>query len=65
MHNVEAHVAGTDSAQKRVHIGTVVVEKAAAFVHERSDLLDILLEQSESVGVRHHNAGDVGAEKGP
>ena len=63
MHDVEAHVAGTDHAQQRVHVGAVVVEQAAAFVNERRDLLDILLEQAERVGVGHHDARDIGAEQ--
>ena len=63
VHNVEAHIAGAHHAQERVHIGAVVVEQAAAFVHQGCDFLDIALEEAQGVGVGHHNAGDVGAEQ--
>ena len=62
--DIEAHVARTYLAEQRVHIGAVVVEQAAAFVHQGSYLAYFLLEEAEGVRVGHHNAGDVGTEQG-
>ena len=59
MHDVEAHVAGTDHSDKRVHVRTVIVEKPAASVDELGYLPYLLFEKSESIGVRHHDTGDV------
>ena len=64
MHYVEAHVAGPDDAEQGVHVGSVVVEQAAATVHELRDLHYVALEESERVGVRHHYSGDVVSEQG-
>ena len=56
MHNVEAHIARPYHSEQRVHIRSVVVEQAAAAVHERGDLLDLLLEEAQGVRVGHHYA---------
>ena len=64
VHDVKAHVTGTDHAEHRVHVGAVVVEQAADTVHELRDLEDLGLEQAEGVGVRHHDAGHGLVEQG-
>ncbi len=61
--DVESHITRTGDTDERVHIRSVVVEKASASVDEGCDLLDVLLEKAEGVRVRHHNAGDVVAEQ--
>ena len=61
--DVESHIAWTGHADERVHIRSIIVEKASASVDEGGDLLYVLLEESEGVRVRHHDAGDVVAQK--
>ena len=57
--DVEAHVPWPGAAHDRVQIGAVVVEGAAGVVHDRGDLLDVLVEQAERVRVGEHQAGGV------
>ena len=64
VHDVEAHVTRTHGAQERIHVGPVVIQQAAAIVHQGRDLLDIFLEEAQGVGVGHHDAGDVRTEQG-
>ena len=65
VHHVEAHVAGTDRSEQRVHVRAVVIEQAAAFVDHGRDFLDVLFEKTEGVRVGHHDAGDVRAKERP
>ena len=58
VHHVEAEIARPRDAGKRVHIGAVAVDEPAAVMHQAHDLLDVLLEQAERVGIGHHDAGD-------
>jgi hypothetical protein len=62
VHDVESHVAGTHDAEDRVEIGAVVIEEPAHLVHGPGDLDDVFFEQAERVGVREHDAGDIGPE---
>lgn len=56
VHDVEAHVAGTHLAEKRVEVGPVVIEESAGVVHELGDLDNLGLEHADRVGVGHHDA---------
>ena len=63
VHDVEAHVPGTDHAHERVHVGAVIVQQAAGGVNQRSNGLDLCLEQAQRVGVGHHDAGYIVREQ--
>ena len=64
VHDVEAHVARPRDAHHRVEVGAVVIQRRAHPVHDRRDLLDVLIEQPERVGVGEHQAGHVGVRLG-
>ena len=59
VHHVHAEIAGADFADQRVHVGAVHVEQAALGVHDVGDLVDLLLEDSQRVGIGEHERGDV------
>src|SRR5947209_16912109 len=59
MHYVEAHIARAGDAKYGIGIRAVVVELAASLVYHRSDLKDIAIEESQRVGVGHHDGGDI------
>ena len=58
VHDVEAHIAGTNLAQQRVEVSSVVIEQTACLVYEVGNLKNLYLEKAKSVGVGHHDAGD-------
>ena len=58
VHQVEAQIAGADDAEQGVQVGAVAVHQAAAVVHELDDLLDVLIEEAERVGIGQHHADD-------
>ena len=59
VHDVDAEVAGTDFADQRVHVGAVHVEQAAFGVHDLGDLVDLLLEDAQRVGICEHQCRDI------
>ena len=63
VHDVEAHITGTDHSEQGVHVGSVVVEKAAASVHEGCNFSDVPFEKAQCVGVGQHYSCDVVAEE--
>ena len=62
---VEAHVAGPDNAHNRVEVGAVVVAQAAGLMDDVGDLEDVLVEDTDGVGVGQHQTGGVGADGRP
>ena len=64
VHDVKAHVSWAYNAHQGVHVGAVIVQKAAAAVHKGCNLLDLGLKQAQGIGICHHNAGDIRAKKG-
>ena len=58
VHQVDAEVAGTHFADQRVHVGAVHIKQAAFSVHDVGDLVNLLLENSEGVGIGQHQRGD-------
>ena len=58
MHYVKAHVSGPHLSEKRVHVGPVIVQKAAACMDKFRYFPDFGLKEPESIGVSHHDAGD-------
>ena len=60
---VEAEIAGTRDAEKRVHVGAIAVHERAGGMHRVADLTHALLEETERVRVREHEASDVGSER--
>ena len=59
VHHVHAEIAGTDFAHQRVHVGAIHIEQAAFGVHDFGDLVDLLLEHSQRVGIGEHERSDV------
>ena len=58
MKNVKSHVTRTDHSDKRVHVSSVIIEESAALMDKCCNLLDVLFEESESIRIGHHDAGD-------
>ena len=56
--HVKSHIARTYHTDKRIHVRSVVIEKSSAIMNESRDLLDVLLEKSESVRICHHDTSD-------
>src|SRR5581483_12004972 len=59
VHDVHAKVAGANLADQRVHVGAVHIELAALGVQDIGNLIDLLLENSQRVGIGKHEGGDV------
>ena len=59
VHHVHAEIAGANLAHKRVHVGAVHVEQAAFGVHDVRDLVDLLLEDAQRIGIGKHERGHV------
>ena len=59
VHDVDAEVAGANLADQRVHVGAVHVEQRALVVEHVGDLVDLLLEDAEGVGIGEHERGDI------
>ena len=62
MHEIEAHVARTRVAHQGVGVRSVVIHEAARGVHGIGDLLDVIFEEAEGVGIGHHADGRIVAE---
>ena len=58
MEHVKSHVTRTYHSDERIHVGSVIVKESAALMYKRCDFLDILLEESESVRIGHHDTCD-------
>ena len=59
VHQVDAEIAGARLPDQRVHVGAVHVEQAALSVQNLGDLVDLLLEDAQRVGVGEHERGDI------
>ena len=59
VHHVGAEVAGTHLADQRVHVGAVHVKQRALGVQHVGDLVDLLLEDAQRVGIGQHQRGDI------
>ena len=59
VHHVHAEIAGPRLADQRVHVGAVHVKQAAFGVHDVGDLVNVLLEHSQRIGIGEHQRGDV------
>ncbi len=59
VHDVDAEIAGPRLADQRVHVGAVHVEQAALGVQDVGDLVDLLLEHAQRVGIGEHQRGDI------
>ena len=56
---VKAHVARPDFAHDGVEVGAVVIGQAACLPDDLGDLQNVLIEYTQGVGVRQHQAGSV------
>ena len=54
VHQVHAHVARPGDPEDGVHVGAVQVQQGTPLVQEPGDRADLRIEQSERVGVGHH-----------
>ena len=63
MENIKSHVAWAHHTDERVHICSVIVKESATLMHKGSNLFDVLLKESESVRVGHHDTSDAVVEK--
>ena len=59
VHHVGAEVAGTHLADQRVHVGAVHVEQRALGVQHVGNLVDLLLEDAQRIGIGEHQRGHV------
>ena len=57
VHNVETHVAGTATSQQGIEVRSVVVEQASATMYQFGNLGYLFLENTQCVGVGHHDTG--------
>ncbi len=59
VHHVGTEVPRTHLPHQRVHVGAVHVHKGALGVQQIGDLVDLLLEHTERVGIGKHQRGDI------
>ena len=64
VHDIEAQITRTAFAQHWVEVGTIVVHQATSLVNELGNLSDIVLKDTQGVGVGHHHTSDVLVEQG-
>jgi hypothetical protein len=58
MKNVKSHVTRTDHSDKRIHVRSVIIKESSALMDKCRNLPDVFFEESESVRIGHHDAGD-------
>ena len=63
MHHIKAHIAGAYLAHDGVEVGAVIIAKAAGVLDDLGDLQNVLIENTQSVGVGQHQAGGVFAHR--
>ncbi len=59
VHDVGAEIAGTHLAHQGVHVGAVHVHQRALGMQHVGNLMDLLLEDAQGVGIGEHQRGDV------
>src|SRR4029077_9435011 len=59
VHHVHSEVSRTNFTHERVHVGAVHVKESALGVEDVGDLVDVLFEYAECVGVGQHQGGDI------
>ena len=59
VHDVRAEISGTDFAHQGIHVRAVHVEQRSLGVEHVGDLVDLLFEDTKSVGISQHQRGDV------
>ncbi len=57
VHDVDPEVARAGVSEDRVEVRAVVVDKAASFVHDIDDFLNVLVPEPERVRVGDHQSG--------
>ena len=58
VHDINAQIAGASNAQQRVHIGAVAINQPTGFMDEFDHFEDVLVKQTQGVGIGDHDAGD-------
>ncbi len=58
VHHIDAHIAGAQDAQQGVHVGAIAIDQPAAIVDSLDDMLKVLIEEPQRVGVGQHQADD-------
>jgi hypothetical protein len=59
VHDVDAEISRTHLADQSIHVGAVHVEKAAFGVKNVGNLVDLLFEYAQGVGVGQHERRDI------
>jgi len=59
VHDIDAEISRAGFADEGVHVGAIHVEETAFGMHEFGDLVDLLLEDAERVGIGKHERGHV------
>ena len=59
VHHINAEVARTRLADQRVHVGAIHIKQPAFFVQDVGNFMDLLLKNSQRVGIGQHQAGDI------
>ena len=58
VHDINAEISGTNLADQGVHVGAVHVEQSTLRMHDFGNLMNLLLEYSQGIGVGEHECGD-------
>ena len=59
MHQIHAEIPGTNFAHQRVHVRAIHIEQAAFGVKNVGDLVNLLLEDAQRVGIGEHQRGHI------
>ena len=59
VHEIHTKIAGTHLAYQGIHIGTIHVKQAALLMHDVRNLVNLLLEHSQGVGIGKHQRSDL------
>ena len=59
VHHVHAEVAGPHLAHQRIHVGAIHVHQRAFGMQHVGNLVDLLLEDAEGVGIGEHQRGNI------
>src|SRR5947209_6523753 len=59
VHHIKAHVAGARNAQHSIGVSAIIIELPTNLVYQRCNLHDLAIEETQRVGVGHHDRGNL------
>src|SRR5260370_32019664 len=59
VHHVKAHIARARDAQYSIGISAIIIELPTNLVYQRCNLHDLAIEETQRVGVGHHDRGNI------